>query len=159
MQVRNMIPMIFHHTNVENKFLLYDMERSRSKTSWQSEELVLFYPAALFSILLFFPQLCLYHCVSIRKKTMPNSLNSRTTLRMVHLDQIDFQKTCPYVPYEFRVSGCMQESRLVIPLELGILMGWLGAWDNPELLAVSGSQNCFASFKVFTLSCNSSFEP
>ena len=27
------------------------------------------------------------------------------------------------VPCEFRVSGCEQESRLIIPLELGMLMG------------------------------------
>ena len=32
-------------------------------------------------------------------------------------------KTCPDVPNEFRVSGCKQESRLVIPLGLGKLMG------------------------------------
>ena len=45
-------------------------------------------------------------------------------------------KTCPDVPDEFRVSSCKQESRLII--HLGII-GWLGTWDNPELLAVAGS--------------------
>ena len=48
-------------------------------------------------------------------------------------------KTCPDVPNKFRVSSCKQESRLIIPLGLGILMGWLGTWDNPELLTLSGS--------------------
>ena len=47
-----------------------------------------------------------------------------------------------------------QESRLTNPLELGILMGWLGMWDNPELLAVSGSLNSLASFRETTLSCD-----
>ena len=48
-------------------------------------------------------------------------------------------KTCPVVPNEFRVAGCKQDSRLIIPLGLGIIKGWLGTWDAPELLAVSGS--------------------
>ena len=34
-----------------------------------------------------------------------------------------FSKTCHDVPNEFRVSGCMRESRLINPLGLGILMG------------------------------------
>ena len=32
-------------------------------------------------------------------------------------------KTCPDVPNEFRVTGCKQKSRLIIPLGLGMLMG------------------------------------
>ena len=40
-------------------------------------------------------------------------------------------KTFPEVPTVFRVSSC--------PLGLGIFKGWLGKWDAPELLAVSGS--------------------
>ena len=54
---------------------------------------------------------------------MPNSLNSRRVLKMVHLDQVDLQKTCPDVPNDFRVSSCDQESRLVFPLGLGTLKG------------------------------------
>ena len=42
---------------------------------------------------------------------------------MVHLEQVDLQETCPDVPCEFRVSGCKQDSRLVIPLGLEILRG------------------------------------
>ena len=57
------------------------------------------------------------------------------------------------VPIEFRVWCGKQESRLVIPLRLGNLEGWLGTWDIQELLAVSESQNSFSSFKELTLSC------
>ena len=64
-------------------------------------------------------------------------------------------KTCSGVSTEFRVSSCKQEPRQIIPLGLGILMGWLGTWDNPELLEVSGSWNVLASFKKYTYSCNS----
>ena len=118
--------------NFEDKFLLYGVEESRSKTSWQSEELVLYDSAVLFPILLLVPQFCLYQLASICKKTMPNSLISLRKLRMVHLKQVDLQKTCPDVSNEF-----------------------LGTWDNPEVLAVSGSKNSFAPLKELTLSCNS----
>ena len=92
--------------------------------------------AVLFSILCLIPQFCLYPLALLGKKTMPNSLNSRRTLRMVHLEQVDLQKRFLMYPNEFCVSGCKQESRLIILLGLGILMGGLGTWDNPELLAV-----------------------
>ena len=48
-------------------------------------------------------------------------------------------KTFPEVPITFRVSSGKPESRLSIPLGLGIFMGWLGMWDAPELLAVCAS--------------------
>ena len=48
-------------------------------------------------------------------------------------------KTFPEVPIEFRVSSGNPESRLSIPVGLGIFMGWLGTWDAPELLAVCAS--------------------
>ena len=38
-----------------------------------------------------------------------------------------------------RVWSGNPESRLSIPLGLGKITGWLGTWDAPELLAVSGS--------------------
>ena len=100
-------------------FLLYDVE----ETSWQSEESVLYNPAVLFSILLFVPEFYLYELASVRKNATPNSLNSRRVLRMVHLEQVRPSKTFPEVPDEFRVSGCEQESRIINPLGLGILMG------------------------------------
>ena len=48
-------------------------------------------------------------------------------------------KTYPEVLIEFRVWCGNPESRLFIPLGLGILEGRLGTWDIPQLLAVSGS--------------------
>ena len=45
----------------------------------------------------------------------------------------------PDIPVEFRVPGCRHKSRLSIPWGLGIRVGWLETWDNPELLAVQGS--------------------
>ena len=47
------------------------------------------------------------------------------------------------------------ESRLGIPLGLGMVKCRLGTWDAPELLAVSGSWNSLASDKEFTLFCGS----
>ena len=100
----------------ENKFLMYYKEDSRSKTSWQSAELVLYYPAVLFSILLFFPKICLYQSASICKKTMPNSLISQRALRMVHLEKMDLQK-------RVLMNTMSSVSRLLIPLVVRILKG------------------------------------
>ena len=51
-----------------------------------------------------------------------------------------FSKTCPEVPTEYCVKCGNPESRLGIPLELGILVDdLLGTCDMPELLPVSGS--------------------
>ena len=58
---------------------------------------------------------------------------------MVLLEQVSFPKTFPEVPMEFRVPSGNPESRLMIPLGLGISKGWLGTWDAPELLSVTGS--------------------
>ena len=55
---------------------------------------------------------------------------------MVHLEQVDCQKRVPDKPNEFRVSNGKQDSRLIIPQGLGIL---LGTWDTLEVLAVSES--------------------
>ena len=48
-------------------------------------------------------------------------------------------KTFPEVPIVFRVSSDKPASRLRISLGLGRIKGWLGTWDAPELLTVSGS--------------------
>ena len=54
----------------------------------------------------------------------------------VHLVQVDFQTRFPM----YHLSCvCRQESRLSIPRGLGTITRGLGTWDNPELLAVSGS--------------------
>ena len=45
-------------------------------------------------------------------------------------------ETFPEVPIEFRLWCGKPQSRLSIPLGLGILEGSLGTWDTPELLAV-----------------------
>ena len=56
------------------------------------------------------------------------------------LEQLVFSKTCPEVPTEFRAKCGNPESRLGIPLELGIVEDDLvGTWDMPELLPVSRS--------------------
>ena len=47
--------------------------------------------------------------------------------------------TFPEVPIVRRVSSVNPESRQGSPLGLEIVKGWLGTWDAPELLAVSGS--------------------
>ena len=48
-------------------------------------------------------------------------------------------KTFPEVPVIFRVPRGTPESRLPVSLRLGIINGWLGTQDAPELSAVSGS--------------------
>ena len=93
MQVRDQIPRIFHHTILENKFLQYEIKVSRSQISWQIEELVLYNAAVLVSLLLLIPTCRLYQLASIRKKTMPNSLNPRRVPRKVRLEQVDLQKS------------------------------------------------------------------
>ena len=91
MQVRDLISRIFHHTILKIGFLLYDTEGSRSQTSWQSNESVLWNPAVLVSNFFSVPQFCLYQLASICKK-VPNSLKARRVLRVVHLEQVDLQK-------------------------------------------------------------------
>ena len=60
-------------------------------------------------------------------------------------------RTCPDVPNEFRVSSGKQESRLILPQGLGMLIGSRRTWHDPELLAVSRSSNSCASFLELTL--------
>ena len=74
---------------------------------------------------------------------------------MVLLEQVGFWKTFPEVPMVFRVSSSNPESLLSTPLGLGMLVGWLGTWVDPELLTVSGSFTSLASVKEFTLFCKS----
>ena len=67
------------------------------------------------------------------------TLSCRRQLRVVLLEQGGFSKTLPDVPTIFRVSRGSPESRRRISLGLGMVKGWLGTWDAPELLAVSAS--------------------
>ena len=113
----------FPSYNFEDEFLLHDTKNSRSKTSWQIEESVLNNSAVLFSIPLSVSQFCIYQLASICKKTTPNSLNFPKSVDDGSPGAGRPSKTCSDVPNEFRVSSCKQESRLIIPLGLGILMG------------------------------------
>ena len=103
----------------------------------QTVVLVLTNSAALVSHLFLVPLYFLLYLVPFRKM-MPNSVNFRREVRMVLLEQVGFQ-TFPEVPLVFRVSNGNPGSRQSIPLGLGIIKGWLGTWDAPELLAVSRS--------------------
>ena len=53
---------------------------------WQKEELVLLNQVDLVSLLLTVPKCFQYYFVSIRKKLMPNSSDSRKMLRRTHLE-------------------------------------------------------------------------
>ena len=84
---------------------------------------------------------------------MPQFLeNSRGVLRMFHLEPVDLRKRVLMYPMS---SVYQQDSRLIVPLGLGRLMGLLGTWDDLELLAISGSWNSCVSFQEFNLSNNS----
>ena len=79
-------------------------------------------PAFLFSLLLIVPHFCLYQLVSIRKKTMPNYLNSRRVLRMVDLEQTDLQKRVAQRVHQFsivRLYPLLHSKFFVIPHFLG----------------------------------------
>ena len=113
----------FPSYNFEDKFFLYDIEDSRSKTSWQNVELVLYDSAVLFSILLcsaIFPVSIGFNLQEDDDKFFEFSKNgdngSPQSGRYL-------KKTCLDTPSEFRVSGCKQESRLIIPLGLGMVRG------------------------------------
>ena len=75
-----------------------------------------------------------------RTSQLPHSSSSDNGVkRMVRLEQVDFQKKFPEVPIEFSVSRGNPESGLRTSLGLGMIKGWPGTWDAPELLAVSRS--------------------
>ena len=105
MQVQDQIPRIFHHTIFEDQFLLHNIEDSRSKTSWQSEELVLYDSAVLFSILLLVPPFCPYqHGVNLQEddaKFFEFSKSAGNGSPRASRPS----KTCPDVPNELRVSS------------------------------------------------------
>ena len=144
----------FPSKKIEDKFLMHDSEDSRSKTSWQSEELVLHNSADLFSTPFFVPQLCLYQLASICKKTMPNPLNFRRVLTTVHLEQVDLQKRVLMNPTSsVQHAASKSRSQPIIPVGLGILIGWLGTTHSCSLF--QDHKNSIASFKEFSLSCNS----
>ena len=95
----------------------------KSETSWQNEMLVLHNSEILlFPILLLVPRFFMYHLALICKKPMPTSSNFRRVLNMVRQEQIHFQKRVLMYCNEFCATYCKQESRLIIPLGLGILI-------------------------------------
>ena len=114
---------VFQSYNFESTFLLYAFKGSRSKASWQCEELVLYDPAFFF--------------LNPSPVSAMLPVSSGVDLQEPDARFIEFansaedgspragrpSKTCPDVPNDFRVRSCKQESRLIIPLGLGILMG------------------------------------
>ena len=111
--------------NFADMLHLHERKDSKLKTSWQISVQVL----QGFG--------CFFLCHQFSKQIVL-SLGTQECVA-VHLVQVDFQKTFPDVPNEFRVSGCKRASRLSIARGLGTITGRLGTWENPELLAVSGS--------------------
>ena len=79
-----------HH--YANKCLQYDTRGSRFQYLDKNVGLVLKNSGALISLLFHVPKYFLRYLVPIRKKMMPNSLNSRRELRIVLLEQEGFQK-------------------------------------------------------------------
>ena len=124
----------FHH--FLNQCVLYDLVGSTSEASCQNVELVFWSnPSVLVSLLSLCSAMLLVAIgpQSARRRS-PNSLICRRVLRMVHTEQVDLRQRFLRYPIP-----C--ESRLIIPLGLGIPMGWQGTWDNPV--------------NEFALSCNS----
>ena len=105
----------FPSCNFEDKFLLLDTTDSRSKTSWQSEELV------LYNSVFFFLKNPL--CSAILLVSLGFDLQEDDAKFFEFSKSADDgsppagrpSKTFPEVPNEFRVSSCKQESRLIIP--------------------------------------------
>ena len=131
MQFREMIFSNFPSYNFENKFFLYDFEGSKSQISWQSEELVLYDLTVLFSILLTFRNFCLYHFVSICKKTI--------VLRMVHLGQVDLKKRVQLYPMSSVWQAAAKNRGQSFLWDSECAWEDWRTWDAPEPLAVSGS--------------------
>ena len=123
MQFRDLVSSEFPSYNFEDKFLLHDTKGSRTKTTWQSEVLVLNNSVVLFSIPLSVPQFCLYQLASICKRADAKFFEFPKSADDGSPGAGRPSKTCPDAPNEFRVLGCKQESRLIFPLGLGILMG------------------------------------
>ena len=94
-------------------------------------------PAALVSLLLTVPSYSLYQLASIRKKTMPNSLDSRRALRLAHLEQVGIHNRALKYPLYSVYQAAIQNRGQAYPLGLGIFKGWLGTWDVPELIKLS----------------------
>ena len=61
-------------------------------------------------------------CIDAFPQELQNFSCFQRKLLVVHSVQIDFSKTFPDMPNEFRVSGCRQESRPSIPRGLGTLI-------------------------------------
>ena len=84
-----------------------------------------------------FPVSFLLTQVSIHKRKLTDFSNFSKIAE--NLELVGFQKRLVNYPMVSRVVGDNPESRLSIPLELGVITGGLGTWDAPELLAVSVS--------------------
>ena len=78
--------------------------------------------------------------VSIHKRTLPHFSHFRRWIAENDASRAGgLSKTFGELPMVSRVVGGNPESRLYIPLELGVITGGLRTWDAPELLAVSVS--------------------
>ena len=147
MHVRDLIPRNFHHTILKIRSSCTILVRSQlyCRILWFfSQDLSLFCKFACFRLF-----------QSARRRCQI-SLNFRSVLMMVHLEQADLQKTCPDVPNEFRVSGSKQESRLInfwdsenswVDWERGIIQSCSQFQDHRHISN--------PLLKQFTLSCNS----
>ena len=82
-----------HH--FENEFLQYDTKGSRFQDLDENVGLVLKNSADLVSPHYHVPQYFPFYRIPIRKQMMPNSMNSKTELRMVLLEQVGFQRRFP----------------------------------------------------------------
>ena len=67
-------------------------------------------------------------------------------------------KTFRQTPIVFRVLSGNPESRLSLPLGLGMIKGWLRTWDAPELLAVQDRRILLRRPKNSPCSVNPEFE-
>ena len=81
--------------------------------------------------------------------------DSRRMLRMVLLEQVGFQHNFLRCPSSSMYCAANQDRGESFLWGLRVLEGWLGTWDIPELLAVSGSRNSLSSLMEFTLSGSS----
>ena len=108
----------------EDKFLLHEKEDSKSKTSLANRGVgIENFCGSFLNTYLCSAILPVSIGFDLQEADMPYSLTFfRRVLAMVRLQQADLQKTCPDVAHEFCVSNCKQESRLTIPLGLGIPM-------------------------------------
>ena len=151
MQFRNGIPRSFQSYKFETEVLQYDV---KVLEPLQNEE-VLQNSAALVSLLLHCSKILLVLLCLNPQKTMPNSLNPRKMRNMVRLEQVDFQKRSQKYPMS---SVCQAATKNRGRSHLQDSESSRVHWERgtfQSCVAVSGSKKSHASFKEFTLSCNS----